>query len=1047
MNINWREVGRVMLKDALPINPMNTQPEEMGMNGEDLQIVAEMVNVSNQSSCLDYSRSGSKFSDDSTSAIVKDNIYTVDRLLTETISSIKDESDEQKIAIIGESGTGKTLILQKIAHWMLEKTNKIPIWISPHQLKTLTIEKYLWSKWLVKASNRCLSTEITITETMWKKAFGELLNSGKVWLLLDGIDYRLTKKVVDNPKQSCLESFLNQRQDLANKIHVILTCQTRTWKAATSSLSKVEVYQTQLLQEDKQIQQFIQQWFHSNIRLSQSNRAGDIADKLCYILRKPENQHFQQWFQNPWRLTLQCRLWHQDPNRLPSSSFQLYQGLVNQVYQWQGENVTITSQQKEQLIQWLASLAWKNQQITQGLSALSQAIARETVEENRDLLSLAVQLKWLHRVGIVTENGSDDYVFGDRTFQDYFAASAIDDWQCFFNDHQTPNVLLSDSWQRILKFWLGRQEIAPQQKDALIKALIAFEDGCDPYNFYGFRTYLIAASCLSEFPECCFAQAIAQQLLKWALLEDQAAQLSLQALAARKALSNLYRPLAVSTLLDFIDQNQDEWLQKQALQMLGQLAKNNEIAIAALSRSLEAVSSPSLNWQIAETLGTIDPGNPQAIAIFVNLVQQATSDETRKIAFMGLEKIARGTLQGIKALVKLLYHQPSPLVQRHIFQCLETIGQGNATAIAILVQLMRTTQDPEIQRQGAESLEKIDPGNPTALNVLVKLTVATSPEVIRQKAVYSLGEVTPGNQQGIRALVDLLRETDNIYIRWIAISSLGKIGLDSQSASAALATLINSDEPLLLKKEALDNLNKINPQHPAIIQGSIDLIQGMKDEATHREIAENLGKLDAGNPEAIKALTQILRTSTDEFIRRRAAASLGQIDVGNLNALNTLIYLVQSTQDADIRSLAAESLGEIGGGNPAAIATLIRLLKTSPDLESCRSGAKSLSQIAPGNKEAIAILVKQLQKTTDSILGRQIAESLTTMISQTQMSQVIIQLRDYLLQDPYPESSPYYQIMWHCAQSLPHREFYQAWHQRKLPTLTVSNRIRESVGE
>ena len=1030
--VDWREICRGMLQETLPISPLRLQPKENRRNHDPLPIILEKIKLPNQL----------PLSNGSTSVSVNAKIDVLDQLLQSMRSLDKQKSKEQKIAILGKPGSGKTFLLQTIAYWLLEETDSLPIWISPHQLKTDTIQNYLFEKWLVQASNHYHSPE-NISQTTWQTAFEQLLKSGKVWFFVDGIDYLVTSNS-ETPKQSHFESLLSQLQDITGNIRLILTCQTQTGKSESRSLSRFDVYQTQPLRNEEQVQQFIKQWFQWHQKRSDSSPTQtNLAQQLSDTLNHPERQHLQQWLKTPLHLSLLCHFWQKDPHHLPQTSFQLYQVLVNEFAQRQTDLVPITPQQTEQLHQWLAKLAWKHQQTAQASPTLSQTLIQESLGDNPSLLSLAVELNYLSPIGIVTANGYHDYVFCDPIFQDYFAASAINDGKDFFDQTHIPRILSHQSWQRILRFWLGREDIVPEQKEALIKALVTFEDGCGNCNFYGLKAYLMAAANLSEFPQCTLAQDIVQQVLTWFFEESALTGLNGRALGAKETLNSLYRPLAVKAFLDLISQEEDEFLQKQALQRLSKLAKGNEAAIAALTQLLETVACDTLRQSIAQTLGVIDPGNPQAIAVFVALLEH-DNNETRQGAFIGLEKIGRGNLRAIKALVPLLYTQSSASIRRRAFQCLETVGQGNATAIAILVQLIRTTQDRGIRRQAAESLEKIDPGNPTAVAVLVQLTAATIPEGIRQEAVYSLGEVTPGNQPGITALVDLLQEGNDLHIRWIAISSLGKIGGGNPSAIATLEKLINSGESLILRKEALDSLGKIDPKNPKFIQMSIELIEGIEDESTHREIAESLGKLDPGNPAAIKALTKILQTSTDEFTRRRAAASLGQIDSGNLEALKTLIHLIQSTHDPDIRSLAAESLGQIGVGNPAAIATLIRLLETSADVESCRCGAKSLSQIAPGNKEAIAILVKRLQSNCDPTLGFILAESLTNLVSRSQMSQIIAQLRDHLLKDSDPESSPCYQILWHCAQSLPYRTFYQAWHQRTLPKSTVSSRQSET---
>ncbi len=1031
LSINWTEVSRLMLKYSLPINPMSTQPDDGEQDGEKLYIALECIYLANQTDGYKNFNSSSKVLKTLQSGYWEQDHNQKDSFFKELCGLEKAQKQTQKIAIIGESGTGKSLCLQKIAHWMLEKSEYIPIWMSPSQLKTDTLQQYLIDKWLLQASKHYRSKE-TISRTLWQESFEKLLQSGKVWLLADGMDYLLGESG-DHGDISPLPFLRQQLQEVRGNPHTLLTCQTFTWKMQPQALSKFDIYQTKSLSSQTEMQQFIQQWFH---QLDE-----DLGEKLCHLLQQPDKQHLQTWLTTPLRLSLLCRLWQRKPQTFPQTAATLDQVLVDEFYEWQAETISTTTKQRQQLNQFLANLGLSHRQTEEE----SPTISQEMIDENESLLSLGLQLHWLRRVGIVSKQGKDNkYKFEDPTFEDYFASLAIDQWQYFLETDSLGLGIFSEQWQKILLFWLGREDIASEQKEALMQALVTFEDGCGQANFYGFKAYLTAVRGLSEFPDCSLAQDIIEQLFKWGFptreqkLSFEGDSTSLQALAAREALNHLYTPLAVTSLINLIKNYRGESQQEQGLYYLEKLGKGNAIAIAALTQYLETTEKQTLRWQLAETLGMIDPGNQIAIGVFVELLETATTDQDYQRAFLGLEKIGQGDRQGVKALVRLLHLQPPPSLRRRTFQCLEIVAQENATAIAILVQLIRNTKDEVIRRQAAESLEKIDPGNPTAIAGLIKLMETASTQSIRQEAVYSLGEICPGNAQAITALVKLLEDNDDIYLRWIAISSLGKIAVANEEAIAILEKLIDPEETFLIRKEALDSLGKIAPENPLIIQVYTHLIEQVEDEENYREIAESLGKTDPGNPTSIDALTKILETSRDEFTLRQVAVSLGKIAPGNKIALRVLVHLIQSTDDPDIRSLAAESLGEIGQGNPAAIATLIRLLETSSYWESRRCAAKSL-KIAVGNKEAISVFLKLLPTVKNGELEQQIADSLITILPQKQMTQVVTQLRDYLLQAPFLENYSCYRVIWHCAQHLSYQDFTEAWHQRTLPSSSLSS--------
>ena len=1035
-SIDWKKVGRVMLKYFLPINPMTTQPDERGKDREDLLIRLDCIQSANGSNtCSKHFQKQSSQDKKLQYRELNLNNHQVERLFKQICDLDRQGRNRGKIAIVGESGTGKSLFLQTLARWMLETTDYIPIWISPEQLTTLSLREYLSQKWLTQCSKH-YGKKQKLSPESWQTSFEALLESGRVWLFGDGIDYLLTESS-NNSNESPLSLFKEQQKYTGN-CHLILSCQTSTWKMQSQALAQFDIYQTKSLSSQTEIEQFVERWLHPySSQRENSEIRRDLGANLSTLFSQPPNLSLQTWLNNPLRLSLLCRLWQKNPQTLPQTVASLYQVLVNEFYQWQAENTNVTATEQEPLNEFLTRLALTHRET----GSSSAPISQEMIEDNASKLSLSLQLHWLRPMGIVTQlEKHNQYRFEDQTFEDYFAALGIDNWQYFLATETGKIEMFSEQWQHILLFWMGREDIASQEKEALIKALIDFKDECGQENFYGFRAYLTAAMALSEFRDCSVKDTIIEQVFVWALAEDDKS--NLRRTAAREAIANIYRPLVINHLINYFENDSQPLQQRQRLNYLERLGKGNTEAIAALTECLQNAKDTTLRWQLAETLGTIDPGNSTAINLIVQGLEKPQKEQDYQKAFLTLEKIAQGQGQGVKALVRLLHSKPNPNLKRRIFQCLEIIGQGNATAIAILVQLIRSTKDETIRRQAAESLEKIDPSNPTAIAGLIKLMETTQKTSIRQEVVYNLGEVCPGNRQAVAALVSLLETNDDLYLRWMAISSLGKIGTENEQAIAILEKLIEPEEPLLIRKEALDSLGKVDPRNPRSVKVSIQLMEETEDEEVYREIAEKLGKIDPGNPTSIKALSKNLQISRDEFVLRQVAVSLGKLDPGNLEVLMVLVNLIQSTNDPDIRSLAAESLGEVGQGNPAAFATLIRLLETSSHPESLSCAAKSLSKMAVGNKGTITTFIRLLPTIKDKDLGKQIAEGLITILPEKQMSQVVSQLRDHLLYRSLPDHSPCYQVMWHCAQHLSYQTFKEAWQQRGLPqklSLTLQN--------
>jgi predicted NACHT family NTPase len=141
-------------------------------------------------------------------------------------------------------------------------------------------------------------------------------------------------------------------------------------------------------------------------------------------------------------------------------------------------------------------------------------------------------------VGIAAESSSREkvYAFFHPTFEEYFAACAIEDWDFFLpRNHINKPVegkeyrIFESQWKEVILLWLGRENITKEEKEEFITALIDFEDGCSSVNFlfnirkkikkrrfYQYRAYFLAAAGINEFKECSRTKEIVKQLVEGA---------------------------------------------------------------------------------------------------------------------------------------------------------------------------------------------------------------------------------------------------------------------------------------------------------------------------------------------------------------------------------------------------------------------------------------------------------------------------------------------------------------------------------------------------
>ena len=141
------------------------------------------------------------------------------------------ETKKRRIAVIGEAGAGKTTLLQEIADWVMGKTEParqqetkdVAIWVSLAALKGRALEKYLLQTWLKEA------LKVACTTLEQESALVELFNSGRVWLLLDGVD-----EMTSADPRATLASHLT---GWVASAQVVLTCRLNLWQANVNFLT------------------------------------------------------------------------------------------------------------------------------------------------------------------------------------------------------------------------------------------------------------------------------------------------------------------------------------------------------------------------------------------------------------------------------------------------------------------------------------------------------------------------------------------------------------------------------------------------------------------------------------------------------------------------------------------------------------------------------------------------------------------------------------------------------------------------------------------
>jgi HEAT repeat protein len=977
----------------------------------------------------------------------------------EFLEEVIRQRTEKQLAIIGEPGAGKTTLLQKLAFWLLQETDDLVVWVSLAELGSQPLGEYLEQKWLKEA----LGQSREEIKADWEQKF----KGGVVWLLLDGLD---------EMSQTDLQGL--KFRGWVTGARMIVTCRLNLWQANPSQLQGFQTYLTQPFQ-DEQMQEFIRRWFRG---LVAADKDVQLAESLWSELQESGKERIKDLCRNPLRLTLLCAGWTGRKGKLPDTTAKLYEKFVNYIYQWKKKEFPVRNEKRKQLNAALGKLAKTSLEGDRNRFRLSHQLVCEYLGEPEEdsLLDTALRLGWLNKLGSDADEPEDPiYGFYHATFQEYFAALAVEDWDYFLpKDHCDRPVegkryrIFEKQWKQVILLWLGREDFVEEKKEGFIRRLVEFKAGVG--DFYRFQAFFLAAAGVNEFKACSLAADIVRQVVKWGFgefdIQKQEWRTFLEPIkkGATKAIPETIRRLAITEMIEIIEKCPEEYIRRQAAESLGKIGQGNADAIAGLLQVIDTTENEYTRWKAIESLGEIGQGNADAIAKLLQVIDTTEDEDTRTLAAKSLAKIDPGNPEAIAGLLQVIGTTKDEYTRRQAIESLGVIGQGNPEAIAGLLQVIRSTENEDTRQQAAWSLGKIGQGNAEAIAKLLQVIDTTEDEDTRRQTIESLGEIGQGNADAIAKLLQVIDTTEDEDTRTLAAKSLAKIDPGNPEAIAGLLQVIRTTKDEDTRWRAAESLGEIHPGNPEAIAGLLQVIRTTKDEDTRWRAAESLGEIHPGNPEAIAGLLQVIDTTEDEDTRRQTIESLGEIGQGNADAIAKLLQVIGTTENEYTRWQAAESLGKIGQGNPDAIAKLLQVIDTTED-EYARTlvaawslgeigqgnadaiakllqvigtteneytrwrAAWSLGKIGQGNADAIAGLLQVIRTTKDENTRWQAAESLGKILTTPeQYARVVSALKDCLSDEVYENDfdrfNECYKLIWNCAENLPYPEFYQAWH-------------------
>jgi HEAT repeat protein/energy-coupling factor transporter ATP-binding protein EcfA2 len=780
------------------------------------------------------------------------------------------KSGGKRLAIIGEPGAGKTTLLQQIARWVSKQgEGAIAIWVSLADLRGQELELYLLEGWLQAVVRKLGQAEAS---PQVKDAFVAQFQQGRVWLLLDGVDEMQVSS--GNPLAEISRQV--RMGGLLSQARIVLSCRLNLWDGNRNALDTFDTYRTLEFSYPQQVEQFIGQWFGAFPE--EQGVQGVQGSRLCVALKTPGKERIRDLVKNPLRLTLLCFNWYLGEGTLPETKAGLYEQFVADFYEWKWEQFPTTAKQRRQLNAALGELAREAIDKEETRFRLRHDFVVEFLgepDEEGSLFQLALQLGWLNKVGVDAENRRKAvYAFFHPTFEEYFAALAIDNWHFFLNHiPENPNYLdasyrvFEPQYKEVFLVWLGRKNVQCQAKEDLLNALVDFDARCG--SFYKYRPYCLATSGITEYKAFPRAKYVITEVVKWKfgylpVNFDEKTYICFfnpnpVGDIAEAALRETDRVLLTSALIDLIERNKNGLFHKESLGFLKMLKPHDSKLVQILNNLLVREPDEHTLKEIIENLELVESDSLDVQNILADIIR---STENEKIRIQAAETLLRissgGSLEATRVLLDLLEQSKDDYSVQQISLVIKEFGLENRACQRLLIGIDNSDSE-ERKLENCRKLSQVEPKNLKLKLTLENIADATLSNEVRVNAIILLIGIGINNSKLIRALKELADSEDNLEIKRAAIFSLGELTRTTPEATKAI----------------------------------VELLCASQDTATLVIASEMLSWHNCRNAETISALSQLIDTNDEPAVKYHGAECLGEIDPGNIKATGAFIVRIQ----------------------------------------------------------------------------------------------------------------------------------------------------------